>query len=280
VDGSFAYISRDGEGLRQASLVSGRELRLTELTIQPAAVSHQAAVTALDYLNNIATLDCALPSLLTGRFFEVGTPAKEARRARWSNFQASKIEGNTLVWRKGADGGTGILESIRPMTGVMTDANQERHWKTQGATEADVLLNLRMGTGLPDGRNNQVALSKTAAGETISATVVGQTIIANASDVTRLGLAPNDRIRLYEIALGDTFQTSTQVSVSRHDNNVYRIDADIPCTISVRAAQAWSSTDNGSTWQPLPVAADHASHREWTIPAEQIEAGGLQLRWQ
>lgn len=280
IDGSFAYISRDNAGLRQASLVSGRDLRLPELDIKPASASHESTVVGLDYLNNTATLDHALPAVLAGRFFEVGTEAKGVRGARWSNFEVSQIDGDTLVWRKGADGGTGLIESIQPMTEVMADANLARHWKTQGATETDVLLNLRMVTGMPDGRNRQVAMSTSADGETVSADVIGQTIIVSASDAERLGLEAEDRVRLFGIAPGDTFRTSTQVSLVRQEGNVYRIDADVPCTISVRADEAWSSTDEGATWQALPAANDAADHREWSISAEQIAAGGLRLRWE
>ncbi len=287
IDGSFAYVSHDGAGLRQVCLVGGRELRLPEIRIKPARRAHEAQVLKLDYLNNTATLDRALPAVLAGRFFEVGTEAKDGRGARWSNFQIAAsgsgraADTGMVEWRKGADGGTGLIDSIRPLSDVMQDANQARHWTTRGATKDDVLLQLRMETGMPEGRDRQVALGKSAQGQMISADVHGQTIIVNAADATRLGLAPGDRVRLYEIAVGDTFRTATQVAMAREDGGVYRLATDTPCTVSVRARAAWSSTDGGQTWQELPAAADDsADHRQWSISAEQVTVGALRLRWE
>jgi hypothetical protein len=251
VDGRFAFVSRDETGLRHANLVGGRRLALPDLVIETDTAEHEARVIGLDYLNNCAMLDRHLPAVLADRFFVAGTPSDGTRGARWSNFEATRIEGDTLIWRKGADGGTGIIDVMEPMSEILADEKKAGPWRARGAKSDDLLLTLRMPSGMPDGRNRQVALSCGPDGALVSADIFGQQILLRAEDAQKLGLKADDRVRFYEIAIGDIFRTSSQVSFSRREDGVYSLRTDVPCRVMIRGKTGKSSADGGRTWLAL-----------------------------
>src|SRR5690606_24634618 len=106
IHANFAYVSNDADGLRQISMTAGRAIHTPSVSIITKTDTHQAHVVALDYYNNIATLDQPLPASLAGRSFEVGVDGQDNSQPRWSNFEALAVQGNQLTWRKGADAGT------------------------------------------------------------------------------------------------------------------------------------------------------------------------------
>ncbi len=273
VEGEFAMVSRDAQGLRQASLVGGRRLELPEFALETEASHHEAAVTSLDYLNNTAVLDRPLPDTLAGRFFEVGVDARDGRGARWTNFEVTRVDGPRLQWRKGADGGSAVIDRIEPVAAI-TSAGYAAMWRRQGATDRHVILHTRMLTGLPQGRDKQVTLMKEGFVTQVSADVNdGTMVLLLAEDAAALKLTPGDRVRFYEISTGDTFRAATQIALQRDADGHFIVHADAPCTLTVTAPQAAFSRDAGATWTPFS-----AGDGRLTITRDMLAATPVRLR--
>jgi hypothetical protein len=311
VHAAFAYISQDAQGLRHIAMTAGRELHTPELSITTEGDYHQAKVVSLDYYNNHATMDKALPAGLAGRFFEVGVNGNSRSQPRWSNFEVTAIEGNKLTWRKGADAGTGVIRAIHywdhsdssdddddadegepsdsPYTTAASTASTEsteaapttapakptkqEYWNRFRATEKQAIIQLRLPTGTVHGRNHQLALTtQNPEDGFVIVNAYSRHIVGNAEELRKLNIKPGDRIRLYEIVTGDTFRTPSQVDVRRQDDGTYRVTSDIPVTITVPSASAQCSTDAGKTWQPL-------KDRKWQITADLLSKEELKLRF-
>lgn len=76
IEGRFAYISRDAQGLRLATLSEGRELALPEGTLRLASPSLTARVARADYFKRMVWLDGAWPvDALAGEQVELGNAA-------------------------------------------------------------------------------------------------------------------------------------------------------------------------------------------------------------
>lgn len=67
MSGEFAYISRDAQGLRQATLVGGKVLQAGDLSVNAAQDKYAAQITAVDYDKRQLTLDRELPMVMVGQ---------------------------------------------------------------------------------------------------------------------------------------------------------------------------------------------------------------------
>jgi hypothetical protein len=280
VEGSFAFVSYDAGGFREAVIVGGRSLKLPELTVETPASTQEATVKTLDFLNNTATLDRPLSTILSGRFFEVGTSPTRPFLPRRSNFEVSKIDGNTVTWRKGADGGSGVVGSMQTLPELKkSNPNGAGHWGRRGATDADTLLRMDIAPGIPLGRNNRVTIAKTAEGPQITGDIEGDFVLVNTDEARQIGLVPGDRIRFFEIAVGDVFRTNTQVAITREKEGTYRVETDTPCAIILATASVEVSYDGGKTWASVPTAPESSGKPQLHITPEQVAAGNMKLRW-
>lgn len=325
VHADFAYVSNDATGLRQISMTAGREIHTPTISITTQAATHQAHVVSLDYYNNVATLDQALPASLTGRFFEVGVDGKNKSQPRWSNFEALAVKGKELTWRKGADAGTGIVKAMRfwqepvkiqedgeeaeaepgdspynPKNTNPSDADTAAtspatvapvtpeaqpvaapivpDWWTQlKATNDQAIIQLALPTGTVHGRTDQLALTtQDPQAGAARVRVAGSFLIVDAGELRKLNIKSGDRIRLYEIAVGDTFRTPTQVDLKRISPTTFTLTTDVALTLGLPHAKASYSTDAGRSWQVIPASAD--GKRQWQLTADLIGQKGLQIQ--
>jgi len=241
VQAEFAYVSRDARGLRQACLVAGRFLRTPEVTIRSAAPRWEARVVAVDYAERRATLDASWPAkLLDGHFFEVGAPARGPHLARWTTFEAERVEpvgGQTrLRWRKGADVFSGVV------TGIDT-----------GQFAAATVVTTAFSPIVVAGEESQL-VATTETGErawrcdvTVKPDYKGQsavggrlTLYSDGVSAPELGgLKVGDRIRLYAFGVGDVWRAPTRVSLARVGDNLYRLRANTPCDLTMAGVAEW-----------------------------------------
>ncbi|MFO7535907.1 MAG: hypothetical protein R6X19_09550, partial [Kiritimatiellia bacterium] len=95
-------------------------------------------------------------------------------------------------------------------------------------------------------------------------------LVCAAAGVPADAFKVGERARLYEIGAGDVFRTPTKVSLTR-DGTAWRLEANVPCGITIRGAGAQWSAD-GKRWADLPAG------RTLKVTAEQLAAGGPYLR--
>lgn len=72
VNGKFAVVSRDAEGLRLAELVAGTELNAGDITIKTDRAGYDAKLTGVNYDDRTFTIDQELPAMLRGAVVGIG----------------------------------------------------------------------------------------------------------------------------------------------------------------------------------------------------------------
>jgi hypothetical protein len=258
--GHFAHISSDGEGLRHASLVAGSMIRFGKLTLRTERQFWEARTVAVDYLQNRATLENALPDrVLDGAFFEIGVPADGDQPSRWTTFEASRVSGRDLVWRKGAGCYSARMEFIRPT-----------------ATGAVITVDPQPAFG--PGRNAQLTTVNARGDRFWRCSVKQNKITLTGEPVTEDDFATGTRIYLYEIGPGDLWRTPTRISLRRTPIG-FRLEANVPSSVEIASARAQRSDDAGMTWSDIQAGpADGVS--TLSVSAQDLTRGSLLLRWE
>lgn len=123
VAGEFAYLSRDKDGLRQASLTGGTLLQAPGLTLRAARREYAGKVTRVDFPKRTMWLDQAWPLLDAskgGVVFEVG------QGDHWTAYTAKALRaeggGTAVVLRDGADYYLSRVKEIDRAANIVTCA--------------------------------------------------------------------------------------------------------------------------------------------------------------
>jgi hypothetical protein len=102
ITGEFAFVSKDKDGLRQASLSGGTLLETPDLKIRVAQRERTGRVIGADYPNRTLTIDQAWPTeLLKDRVFEVGVPGHRTTYTLAAGKRTKR--GTALTVVRGAD---------------------------------------------------------------------------------------------------------------------------------------------------------------------------------
>ncbi len=263
VQARYAYVSRDGNGLRQVNLVGGKVLELPELTLTPEREAWRATVKRVDYDRQIVLLDQLLPlKLLDGAFFEVGYPAAEGYAERWTNFEAiglTQREGHTLLrWRKGTDIGLAEIEGLTKHATRTDDA-----W----TITIDAALDLTTGNTRLAAVDDQKRQWKLDA---------NQGFVLYGGTQSAGGLKPGDRLFFHEFGVDAEFRASTSVSLRRAPEGGYRLTGNVPCALTLSTGKAEWSTD-GQAWSAVP--AGEGGKRTLNVTAAQLAEGPVRVRW-
>jgi hypothetical protein len=96
-DGEFGYISRDAQGVRQASLVGGTKLQADGVLLTPERAAYEGEVKAVDYWNKTATLSTPLPKDSAGAVLEIGPPQRR------TSYTVASANGDQATFLKGMD---------------------------------------------------------------------------------------------------------------------------------------------------------------------------------
>jgi len=271
VQGQFAYVSRDVQGLRQASLVGGKLLAVEGLTIKPANAWWEAKVMDVNYLDKAVTLDGPFPArLLDGQFFAVGAPERDGHAAHWTTFEAVKVEpkgqATALQWRKGADAYVGkIIEIVPPV----------------GATTA-VTMKVALAPNMIAGENTQLVATTEKGDSFWRCDVKGNALYLYGNIIpANVHFQVGQRICLYEFGKGDLWRAPTKVSLRRVRERVYRLEANTPCEITVLGPMDWWVEDEAGKMRSQKTLGENATAATpvtWRVPAELLAQGKLHLQ--
>jgi len=120
VNAEFAYLSRDKDGLCQASLTGGTILETPEITLRAASREYAGKVTKVDFLKRMMWIDQAWPSLAAPQqpfAFEVGTGD------HWTVYTAKALSagrgGTEIALRDGADYYLSRVKEIDPVSNIV-----------------------------------------------------------------------------------------------------------------------------------------------------------------
>ena len=283
VSANFAYISRDGKGLRQVTLVGGRNFKMRALSIIPMVPEWAARAVSVDYAKREAVLSRPFPltnpgftdqkgrpaprafpsGLLDGAFFAVGGP--------WTSFQAIKLtqrgDRTVLRWRKDAT----------LFSGEIKETKAKGRWGLE--------VTFRMAPSMVTGENTALRITNSKGVEFwhcgVEPLPLDVSGVPGKARIRGVGLSAKDfpvgeRFTLYQFGVGDVWRTPSKVSLRRVTPGTYRLEANTPFTITLAAEKAEWSHDQ-KTWTPLSAAKQNG-RLTWDVQARQLQQP-VYLRW-
>lgn len=258
----FIHVSRDAQGIRRIALSGGTTLDAGDIALSLPQAEWSGKVAEVNYLEKHVVLDASMPAkLIDGAFFEVGSAADKDHAARWTTFEAVGLaprENKTLLtWRKGADCFAGKVESVTP-------------------SDKGPVVVTELAPNLISGENTQLALTNDNGDRAWRCDVSGDRMTLYGAPYAEGDLKPGDRVRLYEVAVGDTWRTPVRAALQRVTTGLYRVEANTPLRVSVKAAGVALSTD-GTTWTAV-TAQPVGGLLAFDITAAQLAGGTLFVR--
>jgi len=273
----FAYLSRDADGLRQASLTGGTLLRTPEVTLKPAAREYTGKVARVDYWKKTLWLDTVdywkktlwldtpWPAL-SGRptIFEIGVGN------HWTVYTALEVRpearGARVRLQRGADFYLARVKEIDPKTNT-------------------VYCNLGFGTGPGGGDTPAPGIDRHWVASNEEATKFWRAeYLGGDRSTNRFGFrltGPPAKMadfgrtrgfRLWEYGVGDTARHSTYASLRRVRAGVFRIEADVDVLVGLKGKALDFSAD-GTTWKPLAVR-QVGDRVEVAVPLDRLRPAG------
>jgi hypothetical protein len=241
----YAFLSRDREGLRQATINHGTRLASPELVIEPITASYGGTVTAVDYRARRITVDGYVPAFLAGHFFEVGSDHHR------TSYEVSAVETDgrksVLGLRKGLEIMRTRLRRVDPESGTVTGSI--------------AMIRLR-------GRDRHLVASNDqltkfwrveyTGGNRHTGHVFRLSHFDPNTDgpaFTKADFPPGSGLSVWEFGAGDRMLRHTGVSLRRVQPKVYEVYATTPFALSIRAQRIEISHD-AQTWRPLPARRD------------------------
>jgi len=250
VAGEFCYLSRDGKGLRQATLARGTILRAADILLAPSRSEYQGRVTAADYRAKTMTLDGDWPTVNGTRTvftLEVGMP--EHMTAYTAAAVKPGGKGAQVDLLRGADFYLGSVLAIDEATNT-------------------VYCNLSAGighegVGVTPGMVKSWVASNAEATKFWRADYLGGSRSAgkfgfklDGPKATFADFGELKKFRLWEYGVGDTVCHATCVSLRRLADGTFAVQGDVDAKIGLKATTVQMSTDEGKTWTKLAGAAE------------------------
>jgi hypothetical protein len=183
-DGEFGYISREGNNVRQASIVSGTRLQAPGVLLNPSRAAYEGTVKAVDYYARTATVTGTLPQQAGGAVLEIGPPQRR------TSYAVTSTSRDKITFRKGMDldasriqsiGADGSVQTVSPIANLGLAVSGD-----------DAVPRWRVGAG--------------SAGNTIK--LAGTT----AKPPFKVG----DMMRVWEFGPGDTYRLPAWMTVTRN----------------------------------------------------------------
>jgi len=213
VSGEFAFVSRDREGLRLATLVGGSFLQAPHIKLHPAQRERTGKVVKVDYLAKTFWIDQAWPASARPSVFEIGVPG------HWTTYTALDVkpDGNLtrITVENGADYFRSGIEEVNGEKGTVRCA-----------------LNPTMGSR--PGINKGWVASDDEMTTFWRADIVGdKTFKLTGAPVTKEAFGKAGVLRLWEYGVGDTVRQSTFASVRRVAPGQFELAADVDVTLTL-----------------------------------------------
>lgn len=242
--GEFAYVSRDGAGLRQAAVVGGTLLRTPEIELAPAAAVRSGTVTAVDYAERTMAIDAPWPRHgMAGSVFEVGLPAPAgSREDHLATYTLARVEpsagGAVLHVTEGADFYSGRVKAVDEAAGTVTC---NVGLPLRGRT-ADWVATNEAGT--------RRWRAEYLAGERSTGTYRFR---LTGGPVTAADFGRDGGLRLWEYGVGDRVRQVTHAGLRRIGEGAYELVADVDLAVRMPGKRLEFSVDGSSWSEPPPV---------------------------
>jgi hypothetical protein len=234
ISGEFAYLSRDEQGLRQATLVGGTLLEGPDIRLEPTHAERTAKVLEVDYFGRWIRIDDTWPASREEQLLEIGALPENAPTAYTTGYTAETVEpqasGTRIRFVRGADLYRSRIESVDESSGSVTCALGVPT-PVLGVTQGFVASN--------------EALTKFWRVESVD----GKRFHLVGDPVRQKDFAPHGALRLWEYGVGDRVRQSTSVSLRRMERNVFEVETDVAVRIAL-PAQTVKITRAG---KPLPT---------------------------
>jgi len=245
ISGEFAYLSRDKDGLRQASLTGGTTLSAQDIRIAAATREYVGKLAAVDYRTKTMTLDTRWPAVkFSPEIIEVGT------EDHWTAYNVRAFgtrDGKTTITVKG--GADYYLSRVK-------EVNEASN---------TVVCALGFGSGTEGRPSPGIDKHWVASNEECTkwwrAEFMGGNIGLARFEFKLTGpqasmadFGKSKAFRLWEYGPADTVRHSTFVSLTRVEKNVYRLAADVDVQIGLQG-KAISVSPDGKAWQTAKTEA-------------------------
>jgi hypothetical protein len=212
IAGDFAYISRDADGVRQATLSGGTLIETPGLTLRVAQRERTGRVTAVDYAKKQIQIDQPWPSTGEGGVFEIGSPERS------TSYTLSAVEpglGNSALLTV-----TGGAEYFR---GEISEVDKD----------GSVTVNPQRFFGHGTGMDKNWTVSNEARTKFWRASVVRSEKFQLEGEVNREDFEPGGKLLLWEYGVGDTVRQRTFASLRRTGPKTYEVTGNTDVEIIV-----------------------------------------------
>lgn len=271
--GRYAYISTDGNGLRQASLAGGTEVALSgTVALKASLPAYKGNILSLDYYKREIGLDIKLPKGLIGNsFWDVGN------KDHGTSLQVLKTKGRKLFFRKGLEIVSTRVRSVDEKKGIVTGK----------------LVSILMGASEDNGLKPGMTKGLWASNEDLSSwwrcEYLGGTRkegyryrLTGNKKVTSADFPVNGAIRIFELEVGDHARLETFVSLRRIQSApvLYLLQANTACSISLPKQDApggYEISVDKHNWAALS-SVDNKKMCEIKMTTEQLGTGKIFLR--
>ena len=265
--GEFGFVSRDGDGLRQVTLVGGTQLRLPEAALQLSVRERSAKIVAVDYREHRMEIDQAWPAgtFLKKSSFEVGAPG------RMTTYEIASV---------GADGRSIQVQGSADLF-LSRIASIDTEKREVGCT-----LGMPFLAGAPcPGRNRDLVASNEAGTKFWRAEYLGRP--KDDTDAKsyffRLDgpVTPDDfgkdGFRLWEFGVGDVVRQSAFAGLRRVGERVYEVTANMDVTVALKT-DGIEIMAAGKGWAPARTAKAGDKLAVKITLADLGETGSVRLR--
>ena len=253
----YAYVSRDAQSIRQATITGGKHLSIPGLlTLEVETARYEATVTKVSYLNRVVTLKGKIPERLAGHFFEVGNRFTKTaagfidasgNNIHKTSYEVSKIKnklfGKTeLTLRKGIEIMRTRVRFADPKTGKIRGAiSMMRHrGRDRGLVASNDAITKLWRVTYTGGNRHK--------GHTFNLSPMEPE--SEGPAFTAADFPFGDGIRIWEFGPDDIFSIQTGVSIRRRGNGVYEVYATSPFKLKLGSKKfKWSA--DGKSWKAL-----------------------------
>lgn len=236
VAGEFAFYSTDAAGLRQATLVGGRQLDAAEVRLVPAAAERTGRVVRADYPTKRLWIDQAWPARNLPAALEIGVAGHV------TTYTAVAVEpaegGSQLTLARGADYFRSQIAKVDPAAGIVTTTlrplvEQIEHDRDGWVASDDQQQTFWRAKYLGNGRFQLTG-----------------------PDVATAAFGDAGVLRVWECGAGDCVRQSTSVSLRRVAEREFELTTDVAVKLSLRGSRlAISQGDRPLDVVPLAAAA-------------------------
>jgi hypothetical protein len=253
ISGQYAFISRDKDGLFQATLTGGTALEASDVRVRTVAANRIAKIASVDYSKKTFSTDVAWPATTRPGLIDIrseGGPASSYTPIRIEN----EKNGSRFILAEGADAYRSRILRIDPQENFV-----------------DAVMSPALGS-INGGVSNVVATNDTAT-KFWRAYVYSSDMYLRGEQIKE-GDFPGNVLRLWEYGPGDTIRHATSVSLRRTgQDNLFELSTDVGVTIEFRASKIDIAEDVRSFVKVSAISSDgwiSLSIEDQKLPAQAI----------